>query len=496
MRYGNDFHLTDLAAIASARFDGTCEWITDDPRYKQWSSSSSSATLWIEAGPGAGKTILASYIIIHQRAFSNQQCFYYFFKGTDSYRHTPLAAAKCLLSQAYSYCQRERPDIVAKELDTLAAAVIEDGYAKSRSFEITWAIFVSFVSSIGNCRVIIDGLDECSQPSLFLNLLLTLSAECATPVAITCRSGIVTMDLNSIDTVQVLSLGSSHHGDLSLYIAHRASRLTARVPLDLRTAIVDRLIEKHNGMFLWVCLVFEELESIVTLKELRGALRDLPEGIDEVYHKIIQNLNMLSKPNRRLCHKTFTWLCACQRPLRLDWLYEAMRFEYQEEDEEGFFHTPQSLAEAIKTAFGPLVIVEADVVVFVHFTLKQFLDTAAVSGTVPFQFEIRAQQAHRHLLQVALSYMESTKAAQYFGSSRPAKAIVDRATLDADSTGQQLLGYCTFHWIDHLMACDISPKAIQILSRFGTASSSLVWGYLVLILDGPSLDPSSGTWNP
>jgi hypothetical protein len=296
-----NFQVTDLASKCSARFGNTCEWITDDPQYKKWSNSTSSTTLWIESGPGTGKTVLASYIITHQLALSNQRCFYYFFRGTDSYLSTPLAAAKCLLSQIYLLCQRDHPTMT-REFDLLAAAVIEDGYTKSKSFDRTWSIFVSFASSLpGGCRVIIDGLDECSQPKYFLGSLLALSAGCPMPIkiAVTCRSSTIKLDDNN--TVDVLSLGSNYYDDIRKYTTHRVSNFPVQIPPELMETVVDRLSKKHNGMFLWVTLVLEEPESMVTVEELKRALDDLPEKLDEVYDRIIRELdNRLTKAQRRL----------------------------------------------------------------------------------------------------------------------------------------------------------------------------------------------------
>ena len=480
--YGNDFHVTDLAGQCSARFGDTCEWITDDHQYRTWSTSTSGSALWVESGPGAGKTVLASYMIIHQLTVSNRRCFYYFFKGTDSYRATPLAGAKCLLSQIYMFCQREHLDM-ATEFEVLSAAVIEDGHARSKSFEKTWGIFVSFASFIGGCKVIIDGLDECLQPRLFLDSLLASSTRCSMSIALTCRSS--TVNIDGIGTIVVLSLGSSHYGDLENYIAHKASNLPVHVPSEVRATVVERLAGKHNGMFLWVALVFEELESAVTLDELKRALEDLPDGLDEIYRRIIRNLDKkLKKAQRRLCQKILVWLHACRRPLQLDWLYEALEFEYRGE---GFLFTRQDFADAIKAACGPLVVVKGDEVALVHFTLKQFLEGFAETNSAPAEFRVEAKEAHQHLLQVALAYMTSMQVVEQPNAPGWSKST-GQPTVGFDLTRHRLAGYCASHWMAHMRATRMSPEAFEALSKFADAPSSLAWVYLVLRLDELSLE--------
>jgi len=484
--YGNDFHITDLADQCSVRFGDTCEWITDDCEYRKWSTSTSGSVLWVESGPGAGKTILASYMVIHQLAVSKQRCFYYFFKGTDSYRSTPLAAAKCLLSQIYSFCQREHID-VAGGSELLAAGVIEDGHARSKSFEKIWSIFASFASLVGGCKVIVDGLDECSQPRVFLDSLLAPSIRSSVSIAMTCRTSTVKIDCIGAVDVLGLGLGPSHYGDLKKYIAHKVSNLPVPVPPDVRATLVDRLVEKHNGMFLWVALVFEELESAVTLDELKRALQDLPDGLDGMYRRIIRNLDKtLKKAQRRLCQKTLIWLHACRRPLRLDWLFEALNFEYRGE---GFLFTRQNFVDAIKASCGPLVTVRGDGVALVHFTLKQFLEGFAEADTVPEEFRVEAKAAHRHLLQVALGYMASMPAADQpdaLGWSKSSNTSEPTAGLDL--TRHQLASYCASHWMAHMRASRMSPEAVEALSKFADAPSSLSWIYWVLRLDELSLE--------
>src|SRR5437016_684496 len=43
--------------------EGTCKWILQHQKYKDWFNASQSALLWVSGEPGCGKTVLASFLI-------------------------------------------------------------------------------------------------------------------------------------------------------------------------------------------------------------------------------------------------------------------------------------------------------------------------------------------------------------------------------------------------------------------------------------------------
>ncbi|RAH45696.1 uncharacterized protein BO95DRAFT_453201 [Aspergillus brunneoviolaceus CBS 621.78] len=51
-----------LLVLKGRRADGTCKWLPQHPRYREWLSNPNQPLLWISGGPGKGKTMLAIYI--------------------------------------------------------------------------------------------------------------------------------------------------------------------------------------------------------------------------------------------------------------------------------------------------------------------------------------------------------------------------------------------------------------------------------------------------
>lgn len=42
---------------------GTCEWLLQNTAYKHWHNLNRPTVLWVTAGPGSGKTVLASFVV-------------------------------------------------------------------------------------------------------------------------------------------------------------------------------------------------------------------------------------------------------------------------------------------------------------------------------------------------------------------------------------------------------------------------------------------------
>jgi adenylylsulfate kinase-like enzyme len=43
--------------------DGTCVWLSEHPKYRQWLTQSGATPLWIKGKPGSGKTTLKTYLV-------------------------------------------------------------------------------------------------------------------------------------------------------------------------------------------------------------------------------------------------------------------------------------------------------------------------------------------------------------------------------------------------------------------------------------------------
>ena len=77
----------------------------------------------------------------------------------------------------------------------------------------------------------------------------------------------------------------------------------------IRDLIVQRLCNNHGGMLLWVQLMIKELKSCISISQVQGELRALPDGLNAVYGSILKRLqDTLDKHALQLCSKVLMWV--------------------------------------------------------------------------------------------------------------------------------------------------------------------------------------------
>jgi hypothetical protein len=139
--------------------------------------------------------------------------------------------------------------------------------------------------------------------------------------------------------ITFMDFAADQRDDIKNYIRHRTERGLTAIP-QMRAKIIETLVAKNGGMFLWVRLVLEELESTLSLQAMELALKSLPTDLEGVYANILRNLNdTLKQSQREFCRKILIWLFCARRPLTMNELFEAMNLEYVDE---GFLYTKET----------------------------------------------------------------------------------------------------------------------------------------------------------
>ena len=62
-------------------------------------------------------------------------------------------------------------------------------------------------------------------------------------------------------------------------------------------------------MFLWVQYMVKELKSCVSLQQVQEELREMPQGMDPLYQRILHRLQeTLDQQTFKLCSKVLSWV--------------------------------------------------------------------------------------------------------------------------------------------------------------------------------------------
>lgn len=81
---------------------GTCEWFVKTDRFSDWILEGNNPFIFLTAGPGCGKSVLAKYLVEDQFVRMNLVHCYFFFGALGPQSDTLLTALKAFLYQLHT----------------------------------------------------------------------------------------------------------------------------------------------------------------------------------------------------------------------------------------------------------------------------------------------------------------------------------------------------------------------------------------------------------
>lgn len=145
--------------------------------------------------------------------------------------------------------------------------------------EIT-KVLVSVVKTLASpCFLVVDGLDECDDGSKLAAIInkLTRKPAATVKVVVFSRHACPVWPSYFGDVPRIIVDHEANRNDIELHAHTRLRKLAKHTPVlqneALRSDVVKTLLEKADGMFLWVHLSAESLLLQPTEKSLRKALK-------------------------------------------------------------------------------------------------------------------------------------------------------------------------------------------------------------------------------
>ncbi|KAG6916530.1 hypothetical protein DXG01_006471 [Tephrocybe rancida] len=332
----------DFRTANEHRYPGTCEWVRKESPFIEWISSTSSPSAFIHGIPGAGKTILSSWVIKEAQGYTNADtlALYHYFKDSDTDKRSALSAVRSFLDQLLNHLMfTENPTLLSQLEMMLDKASLQR--PRHADFADLWDILSVSLTSFAQAKegatmtIVVDALDECVSPhTLIMNLLdLAQQSHGKIKIFLTGRKSA----WNSIDT----SLSTtSHLRPLELEITPESIEQDVRafvrytisgIPRlqnheDLRGRLIEEIgrVENHQGMFLWVYLMCEEIKRQGNIRVLQKLLDRLPKGLDTVYGRICTTV-IERDEGVGLSLSVLKWIVNSPRPLRFSELQEGLR---------------------------------------------------------------------------------------------------------------------------------------------------------------------------
>jgi len=289
--------------------------------------SNTAKVLWINGPAGYGKTIICARLVQYLSMTVGSPLAYYFFSSESENREDPFVIIRSWLSQVVDYDQNAYQ--VAYERWQMR------GHTASRT-EIM-ELFRLVVQSTPNCIFVVDGLDECvwlkdSSPIGFLTALKQAIAQTTSRIMIvsrdevSIRSGIRIIPTN--DPNQTLYEHTISPGDVQSDIERFCrSTIDKKLPNKketIRGKLSQRMVERCNGMFLWVKMQEDNLRGGKSIKQLEQVVDDAPTGLEHLYDRNWTRLSNLPDYDRARAFSILRWAAFALRPLTVLELTEAL----------------------------------------------------------------------------------------------------------------------------------------------------------------------------
>ncbi|KAG1886753.1 hypothetical protein F4604DRAFT_1285484 [Suillus subluteus] len=321
---------------------GTGRWIFHADEYKTWNTSDH-GFLWLNGHPGHGKTILASAVIdeIQGSGEAELQTLAFFYCNFRDDRTTNAAAV--LRSLIVQLLQQSKDDWITKigekqesnttgDLDSLRNLRQQQHDAKPHPTDLGFLrkLLVEASTLVRRPVLVIDALDESKDYTDLIGYLANLAEDARLRLFVTGRSEPdIQKAFHDLPTVSLKDSAEQMKADICAHITEqlKTQKKLSRLSDELKKTILEKLLEKAEGMFRWVQCQLDEIMACKRRFDIESALNNLPAGLYETYDRIIQAIKQRGPSDDQIARSCLLWLAGTFTPLTLDQLNEAMMIE-------------------------------------------------------------------------------------------------------------------------------------------------------------------------
>ena len=269
------------------------------------------------------------------------------------------------------------------------------------------------------------------------------------------------------------------HDDIHAYLEYEVSLSSKLSNAFIRSRIMRILNIRSKGMFLWVVLMFEELESKHAVMEIEDVLANplLPD-LNEVYERILLRLNRnLKTSQQRLCRNVLKWITLAKRPLRISEIEDALQLDYSIETHDILLIDPTYTLQEIQMVCGSLVTLRGQSIHLIHISTRDFLLTRTDSTQPTAHFFINPGSDCLQLTRTCILYISET-------SDSERHVVAQHGPKNAERS-RPFLHYACMNWLTHITPSDCTeiPALEFTLIPFLTIRICLVWIELCLLLE-------------
>lgn len=437
---------------------GTCQWITRKQGFLEWFERSdaipSPSIFWLIGLPAVGKTVLASHVIDYILAHgAGRDCQYHFFSAGHQNKRRAAYCLRSIASQLASANEEFREKMLTLHEQSGISFSSQD-----QNFSVIWEkIFegIIFKMKAEPMFWVLDALDEADVPSTLISSLTKIRSMTPIRIFVTSRpmripsggatpgSPIRTCFLSEDDT----------GGDIRAYVRYAVREALPDDEQQIRDDIIEQVLSKAEGSFLWVKLALETLQdNWHTQDDIRKVLTEMPKGMEHLYTRMLDKIESQSPRLQLMAKRILTWTACCWRPLGITELQLALEPEFS-----GFVR----LQDTIIQTCGNFVSVDNDKVSLIHMTARQFLLNGR-DGTPAF---IDPGNGHEHIATVCLKHLCDGKWKRVFKTIETSNTtatgnVSKRNRLLLAEKGNPFLGYSVCYYAYHVSQSSLDSEQL------------------------------------
>ncbi|KAF2131995.1 hypothetical protein P153DRAFT_310495 [Dothidotthia symphoricarpi CBS 119687] len=432
---------------------GSCSWIEKRSGFQSWVEISTPAVplYWIHAQPGTGKTVLAGHVITHLQTIGHD-CSYYFFKHGQEGMNTLSA-----MLRSFAFQMAVMHPLVRQELLNL--------HQRSAAFDkdderVVWrTLFTGALLKVMLGRPqywVIDALDECVDPLNLFPFLSRLESQYIIQVFITSRpwpeferhfSRLGRRVL--IDSIPV----ENTIKDIRMFFDENVDTLLVEDEMD-RLHLVEKLVKKSTGCFLWARLVLQELQSVYSEEHIEDVIDELPTEMGPFYERILDEMSRNVR-EAQLTKALLVWAICAVRPLQTSELINAIKID------NGL--SVLNMEKSIQGLCGQLLHVDKiGCVQVMHMTTRTFL----TDGSLESEFAVSRVQGNQRLALACLDYLSGEE-------MRPPRNRGGRNILQRVKS--PIADYACVSFSEHLVTASSSDDILFLALEKFLRSNVLTW---------------------
>lgn len=254
--------------------------------------------------------------------------------------------------------------------------------------------------------------------------------------------------------------------DLAIFIRSRVQALAKRCRYtpEMQQLVMEALLAKANGMFLWASLIIKDL-SRTPIRQIEQRVKDLPASLYGLYDSILAKVDQ-SATDRVKC--ILEWVVTAFRPLTIEEL--ALACEIASLDAA----SPPDMEDLVSSMkwdiglCGPLLTVRYGVVHLVHQSAKDYLlnQHARLKQSSNASFQIDSTESHAKIAELCLTYFApKDRFAGDFMSRKPHPSSGRHASGLAPQDDTVFLKYSMDYWAEHIRESKYCTPALLLLMK-------------------------------